>query len=210
MVGSLTQREFLRQELPGFMQPMAPVIADHAYVINPVLTWWNPNVGNALMQDGIGLVTGQRTVDQVLQEMDAAWKQGPSLGRCGADAGCGRDVALAVVELERPLDGLVGFGLVAGGALHLGQREPDARLVSGAQDRARPQARPPSRASSTASAWLTGVCRDPRPRGDDEGGITVAGRGWGAIDFLPVGEVVRRPPPSGPGRSRGGQAGRPR
>jgi raffinose/stachyose/melibiose transport system substrate-binding protein len=75
--GSLTQREFLRQEIPSFMQPMESVLRNHAYVLNPTLTWWNPSVGNALMQDAIGLVTGQRTVDQVLQDMDAAWKQGP-------------------------------------------------------------------------------------------------------------------------------------
>jgi raffinose/stachyose/melibiose transport system substrate-binding protein len=78
VTGSLTQREFLRQELPSFMQPFATVFAEHAYAINPVLTWWNPNVALALEQDAIGLVTGQRTVDQVLQAMDAAWKQGPA------------------------------------------------------------------------------------------------------------------------------------
>jgi raffinose/stachyose/melibiose transport system substrate-binding protein len=76
--GSVTQREFLRQELPSFMQPMAPVLANHSYVINPSLTWWNPNIGLVLQQDAIGLLTGQRTVDQLLQEMDAAWNQGPA------------------------------------------------------------------------------------------------------------------------------------
>jgi raffinose/stachyose/melibiose transport system substrate-binding protein len=76
--GSLTQREFLRQELPSFMWPMAPVFSNHAYMISPVQSWWNPNVGLVLLQDAIGLVTGQTTVDQVLQAMDAAWKQGPA------------------------------------------------------------------------------------------------------------------------------------
>jgi len=75
--GFLTQREFLRQELPSFMQSMAPVFATHAYAVNPVFTWWNPDVGLVLQQDGVGLLTGQRTVDQVLQAMDAAWKRGP-------------------------------------------------------------------------------------------------------------------------------------
>ena len=32
----------------------------------------------ALQQDGIGLITGQTTIDGVLNAMDAAWKQGPS------------------------------------------------------------------------------------------------------------------------------------
>jgi raffinose/stachyose/melibiose transport system substrate-binding protein len=75
--GSVTQREFLKQELPSFLEPMAPVLANHAYVLNPSLSWWNPNVLNALQQEAVGLLTGQTTVDQVLQAMDAAWKQGP-------------------------------------------------------------------------------------------------------------------------------------
>ena len=29
-------------------------------------------------QDAIGLVTGQETIDDILNAMDAAWKQGPS------------------------------------------------------------------------------------------------------------------------------------
>src|SRR5262249_23733477 len=75
--GSLTQREFLKQELPSFMQPMASVLANHTYTIDPLQTWWNANVGLTLQTDAIGLVTGQLTVDEVLQAMDAAWKQGP-------------------------------------------------------------------------------------------------------------------------------------
>jgi raffinose/stachyose/melibiose transport system substrate-binding protein len=76
--GSLTQREFLEQEIPGFMRPMASVLANHSYAIDPLETWWNESVGLTLMQDAIGLVTGQTTVDQVLQAMDAAWTLGPS------------------------------------------------------------------------------------------------------------------------------------
>jgi raffinose/stachyose/melibiose transport system substrate-binding protein len=78
VIGNLTQREFLRNELPSFMQPMASVFAAHAYAINPIFTWWNPDVGLVLQQDGIGLLTGQLTTDQLLRAMDAAWKQGPS------------------------------------------------------------------------------------------------------------------------------------
>jgi raffinose/stachyose/melibiose transport system substrate-binding protein len=77
-IGNLTQRDFLKNELPSFMQPMAPVFAAHAYAINPLLTWWNPDVGQVLLQDGVGLLTGQITVDQLLQAMDAAWKHGPA------------------------------------------------------------------------------------------------------------------------------------
>jgi raffinose/stachyose/melibiose transport system substrate-binding protein len=78
VLGGLTQRDFLKQELPSFAQPLAPVLAARAYVINPTQTWWNADVSLALQQDAIGLVTGQTTVDQVLQAMDAAWKQGPT------------------------------------------------------------------------------------------------------------------------------------
>jgi raffinose/stachyose/melibiose transport system substrate-binding protein len=78
VLGNLTQREFLEQEIPSFMRPFASVFANHSYAIDPLQTWWNPNVGLALLQDAIGLVTGQTTVDQVLGAMDAGWKQGPS------------------------------------------------------------------------------------------------------------------------------------
>jgi hypothetical protein len=47
-------------------------------VLNPGVTWWNRNVLVTLDTDAIGLVTGQETIDSILQAMDAAWKQGPS------------------------------------------------------------------------------------------------------------------------------------
>jgi raffinose/stachyose/melibiose transport system substrate-binding protein len=75
---NLTQHEFLEREIPSVMRPVAPVIANHADAIDPLQTWWNANVGLALTQAAIGLVTGQTTVDQVLQAMDAAWKQRPA------------------------------------------------------------------------------------------------------------------------------------
>ena len=47
------------------------------YGINPVETWWNASVGDALTTYGTGLLTGQKSVDDVLKAMDAAWKLGP-------------------------------------------------------------------------------------------------------------------------------------
>jgi hypothetical protein len=47
-------------------------------VISPGQTWWNQYVGLTLDQEGIGLVTGQETVDDVLRAMDTAWQQGPA------------------------------------------------------------------------------------------------------------------------------------
>jgi raffinose/stachyose/melibiose transport system substrate-binding protein len=76
--GGVTQYDFLKQKLPAFMSPMAPVVQDHAYVVAPSTSWWNPNVELALEQGSIGLLTGQTTVDGVLNAMDAAWKQGPA------------------------------------------------------------------------------------------------------------------------------------
>jgi raffinose/stachyose/melibiose transport system substrate-binding protein len=77
LVGGVTQYQFLHGQIPAFMSAFAPVFKNHAYVINPGQTWWNANVGLTLNQDGIGLITGQSSIDQILNAMDAAWKQGP-------------------------------------------------------------------------------------------------------------------------------------
>ena len=76
--GSLTQYEFLKDQIPDFMSNLATVFKQHDYVINPITAWWNPNVILALQQDGVGLLTGQLSIDDVLNAMDAAWKQGPT------------------------------------------------------------------------------------------------------------------------------------
>ncbi len=76
--GGLTQYQFLKNEIPEFMSPMTSILQDHAYIVAPPTSWWNPNVELALEQQGEGLLTGQTTIDDVLNAMDAAWKQGPS------------------------------------------------------------------------------------------------------------------------------------
>jgi raffinose/stachyose/melibiose transport system substrate-binding protein len=76
--GGLTPYEFLKNQIPGYMSDFATVFKQRAYVVNPVETWWNANVLLALQQNQIGLITGQRSIDDVLNAMDAAWKQGPS------------------------------------------------------------------------------------------------------------------------------------
>ena len=60
------------------MSAFASVFAEHKYVVNPQADWWNPSVMFALQGEPVGLITGQRTVDDILNAMDAAWKQGPS------------------------------------------------------------------------------------------------------------------------------------
>jgi raffinose/stachyose/melibiose transport system substrate-binding protein len=74
--GGLTQYQFLKHEIPNYLGTFAPVIEGHNYGINPLVTWWNADITNALMTYGTGLLTGQETVDDVLNAMDLAWKQG--------------------------------------------------------------------------------------------------------------------------------------
>jgi raffinose/stachyose/melibiose transport system substrate-binding protein len=77
--GGLAQYEFLKGQLPSFMSAsFAPVVNSREYVMNPQETWWNAAVLTALQTYQIGLITGQSTIDQILNAMDAAWKQGPS------------------------------------------------------------------------------------------------------------------------------------
>ena len=76
--GGLTQYEVLKQQVPGFMSDLAPVLKAHAYVVNPLQTWWNASVLTVLSQDCVGLLTGQESIDAILNAMDVAWKQGPS------------------------------------------------------------------------------------------------------------------------------------
>ena len=77
LTGGLSGYQFLKRRIPAFMSSMAPVFAKQAYVINPVASWWNGSTVLALQQNQIGLITGQRSIDDVLKAMDAAWKIGP-------------------------------------------------------------------------------------------------------------------------------------
>ena len=77
LLGSVTQYEFLKNQLPAFMSSLGPALTQGRYVIDPEDGWWNAGVLVTLEQDGIGLATGQTTVDGLLNAMDAAWNQGP-------------------------------------------------------------------------------------------------------------------------------------
>jgi raffinose/stachyose/melibiose transport system substrate-binding protein len=77
-IGGLTQYQFLKQQVSGFMgSDIATMIEDRAWVVNPLETFWNASVLTVLQQDGAGLLTGQVSIDDFLNAMDAAWKQGP-------------------------------------------------------------------------------------------------------------------------------------
>jgi raffinose/stachyose/melibiose transport system substrate-binding protein len=76
LTGGLSGYQLLKAKIPAFMPSMATVLAKQAYVINPVNSWWNGDTVLALQQNQIGLITGQRSIDDVLKAMDAAWKLG--------------------------------------------------------------------------------------------------------------------------------------
>jgi raffinose/stachyose/melibiose transport system substrate-binding protein len=78
VTGGLTQYEFLKGQIPAFMSDFVTIFKNDQYVLEPDLSWWNPDVGLVFRNDAIGLLTGQETPDSLLQAMDAAWKQGPS------------------------------------------------------------------------------------------------------------------------------------
>jgi raffinose/stachyose/melibiose transport system substrate-binding protein len=76
IVGGLTPYQFLKGQIPGFMSDFAPVFKAHEYVLNPTQNWWNPSVASAF--EPVGLLTGQLSIDALLNEMDAAWNKGPA------------------------------------------------------------------------------------------------------------------------------------
>jgi raffinose/stachyose/melibiose transport system substrate-binding protein len=75
--GGLTQYQFMHDQVPAFMSDYAAIFAQHKYVVDPDETWWNADVELAFQSDTIGILTGQRSIDDVLNAMDAAWKEGP-------------------------------------------------------------------------------------------------------------------------------------
>lgn len=58
--------------LPSY-EPIGELLSSGAYTGIPNAAWPNPAVYDALGAGVQGLLTGQKTVDQVLEEMDAAW-----------------------------------------------------------------------------------------------------------------------------------------
>ncbi|SDG58690.1 ABC transporter substrate-binding protein [Microbacterium pygmaeum] len=59
--------------LPPQYQPIGELLEQGSFVEAPLATFPNPAVYDALAVGVQGLLTGQKTVDQVLDEMDAAW-----------------------------------------------------------------------------------------------------------------------------------------
>jgi raffinose/stachyose/melibiose transport system substrate-binding protein len=78
LTGGLTQYDFMKNQMPSWMSSFGPTISSGKYAIDPTVTWWNGDVMQALLNDQLGLVTGQVTIDGLLNAMDVAWKEGPS------------------------------------------------------------------------------------------------------------------------------------
>jgi len=76
--GYVTQAQFLKRSFPPFMRDDSSELARSGYVLNPGYFWWNPNVVLAFFQNVVGVLTGQRSINDVLNAMDAAWKLGPA------------------------------------------------------------------------------------------------------------------------------------
>jgi len=75
--GGLSEAQLRAARFPGYLSSFLPLYTQGRYGINPIETWWNASVGNALTTYGTGLLTGQESIDDVLEAMDAAWKLGP-------------------------------------------------------------------------------------------------------------------------------------
>jgi len=75
--GGVSQAQLRQGRFPSHLASFVPLYRQGRYGINPIETWWNASVGNALTNYGTGLLTGQTSIDDVLKAMDTAWGLGP-------------------------------------------------------------------------------------------------------------------------------------
>jgi raffinose/stachyose/melibiose transport system substrate-binding protein len=73
LAGAVPITGIVQDELLPQYEPIGGLLGSGAYVGVPNATWPNPAVYEALGTGVQGLLTGQNTVDQVLDAMDAAW-----------------------------------------------------------------------------------------------------------------------------------------
>ena len=72
--GELPVSAFDTLDLTGTIyEPVADLLKEKKYTPLPNNIWPNPSVYEALQVGGQGLLTGQTSIDQALQAMDAAW-----------------------------------------------------------------------------------------------------------------------------------------
>jgi len=75
--GGVSEAQLRAGRFPAHLSAFVPLYKQGRYGINPIETWWNASVGDALTTSSTGLLTGQTSVDDVLKAMDDAWKKGP-------------------------------------------------------------------------------------------------------------------------------------
>lgn len=71
--GAVPVTGIVADELLPSYAPIGQLLADGQFTSLPNATWPNPAIYDALGAGVQGLLTGQKTVDQVLEDMDAAW-----------------------------------------------------------------------------------------------------------------------------------------
>ena len=68
-----------RRTRPGLTgtiyEPVVALLESESYTSLPSNVWPNPSIYDALGVGAQGLLTGQKTIDQLLGELDAAWDQ---------------------------------------------------------------------------------------------------------------------------------------
>jgi raffinose/stachyose/melibiose transport system substrate-binding protein len=74
--GELPVSAYQDMDLTGTIyEPVVDLLASGSYTSLPSNVWPNPSVYDALSVGVQGLLTGQKTIDQVLTDMDTAWDQ---------------------------------------------------------------------------------------------------------------------------------------
>jgi raffinose/stachyose/melibiose transport system substrate-binding protein len=74
--GELPVSAYKQMDLTGTIyEPIVGLLADGSYTTLPNNVWPNPAVYDALGTGVQGLLTGQKTIDDVLSAMDTAWDQ---------------------------------------------------------------------------------------------------------------------------------------
>lgn len=71
--GAIPITGVVAEDLPAAYQPVGMLLEGGNYAPLPNATWPNPAVYDELSRGVQGLLTGQTTVDQVLESMDTAW-----------------------------------------------------------------------------------------------------------------------------------------
>jgi raffinose/stachyose/melibiose transport system substrate-binding protein len=73
IMGEISVPDSVTGNVPELYTSFAPLLQQKKSVTLPSLIWPNPAVGTALTPDMQGLITGQKTVPDVLTDLDNAW-----------------------------------------------------------------------------------------------------------------------------------------